>query len=45
MELVNEALIMPAGTLEATPSEGLLCLDACKCIGDDFCQSVAYCVG
>lgn len=45
MELVNEALIKPDDILDATPSEGLLCLDACKCIGDDFCEAITRCNG
>lgn len=37
MVLINEALVFPNTELIDNPPEGLMCLDACKCIGDDFC--------
>lgn len=35
MEIVNEAVIsVDTETVEKTPSQGLMCLDACKCTGN-----------
>lgn len=43
MELINEALIVPEETVKDATQEGLMCLDACKCIGDDFCETITFC--
>lgn len=43
MELLNEALVIPEETIKEVPQEGLMCLDACKCIGDDFCSTIVSC--
>ncbi len=43
MELINEALIVPEETVKDATQEGLMCLDACKCIGDDLCETITFC--
>lgn len=39
MELVNKAKETINNILNDNISEGLMCLDACLCIGDDFCSA------